>query len=91
MFLSPDSLLCSEVLQLTAQAGRDRQALSVGCCAQREYWRKQLKDAPHVPHIPMPSDFDRPITDESLGEEIKLSVPANLVQSLKSLAIACGC
>lgn len=57
---------------------------------QREYWKKQLKDAPHVPHIPMPSDFDRPITDDSLGEEIKVSVPADLVRSLKSLAIACG-
>ena len=57
---------------------------------QREYWKKQLKDAPYVPHIPMPSDFDRPITDDSLGEEIKVSVPADLVNSLKSLAIACG-
>ena len=57
---------------------------------QREYWKKQLKDAPYVPHIPMPSDFDRPITDDSLGEEIKVSVPADLVRSLKSLAIACG-
>ena len=57
---------------------------------QREYWKKQLKDAPHVPHIPMPSDFDTPITDDSLGEEIKVTVPADLVRSLKSLAIACG-
>ena len=57
---------------------------------QREYWKKQLKDAPYVPYIPMPSDFDRPITDDSLGEEIKVSVPADLVKSLKSLAIACG-
>ena len=43
-----------------------------------------------MPHIPMPSDFDTPITDDSLGEEIKVSVPADLVRSLKSLAIACG-
>ena len=57
---------------------------------QREYWAKQLKDAPYVPNIPMPSDFDRPITDDSLGEEIKVSVAADLVASLKSLAIACG-
>ena len=57
---------------------------------QREYWAKQLKDAPYVPNIPMPSDFDRPITDDSLGEEIKVSVAADLVKSLKSLAIACG-
>ena len=57
---------------------------------QREYWAKQLKDAPYVPNIPMPSDFDRPITDDSLGEEIKVSVAADLVRSLKSLAIACG-
>ena len=58
--------------------------------SQREYWAKQLKDAPYVPNIPMPSDFDRPITDDSLGEEIKVSVAADLVKSLKSLAIACG-
>ena len=57
---------------------------------QREYWAEQLKDAPYVPNIPMPSDFDRPITDDSLGEEIKVSVAADLVKSLKSLAIACG-
>ena len=43
-----------------------------------------------MPHIPMPSDFDREITDDSLGEEIKVSVPADLVKALKSLAIACG-
>ena len=57
---------------------------------QKEYWKKQLKDAPCVPHIPMPSDFDRPITDDSLGDEIMVSVPADLVKRLKSLAIACG-
>ncbi|CAK0785103.1 hypothetical protein CVIRNUC_008309 [Coccomyxa viridis] len=61
-----------------------------GLESQREYWAKQLKDAPYVPNIPMPSDFDRPITDDSLGEEIKVSVAADLVRSLKSLAIACG-
>ena len=60
------------------------------CWWQRDYWAKQLKDAPYVPNIPMPSDFDRPITDDSLGEEIKVSVAADLVKSLKSLAIACG-
>ncbi len=43
-----------------------------------------------MPHIPMPSDFDREITDDSLGEEIKVSVPADLVKALKGLAIACG-
>ena len=57
---------------------------------QKEYWKKQLKDAPRAPHIPMPSDFDRPITDDSLGDDIMVSVPADLVKSLKSLAIACG-
>ena len=57
---------------------------------QKGYWKKQLKDAPRTPHIPMPSDFDRPVTDDSLGDEIMVSVPADLVKSLKSLAIACG-
>jgi hypothetical protein len=38
----------------------------------------------------MPSDFDREITDDSLGEEIKVSVPLDLVKALKGLAIACG-
>ena len=38
----------------------------------------------------MPSDIDREITDDSLGEEIKVSVPADLVKALKGLAIACG-